>query len=258
LSSVTTILPFSLVIFIIAIGVVLLNLHFQKNLYKEKENQEELKRLHEIEILKSSIRIQEEERKRIAQDIHDDLGAVLSIARMHLKVLEQNIARELTDNTLDSVKNLCLLVENAITSVRNISHQLMPSQLEKYGLVKTLETIVEQINKANKISIHFDSQYTEQVFSWEINVGLYRIIIELINNTIKHANASHIYLQIQISNSQVECFYHDDGTGIDNNLASDGIGLKSIQGRVNSLNGIIEYGNEIKKGGFYANITIPF
>jgi signal transduction histidine kinase len=250
-----TILPFVLIIFSIAIGVVLLNLHFQKNLYKQKIQQEELNTQHQNELLTSSINVQEEERKRIAQDLHDELGATLSIIRMHLKVLEE--LPKADDKLPEHIRNVRQLTETALTSTRTISHQLMPPQLEKYGLVKTLETVINQINCTGNVLIHFNVSNTEKVINWNINLGLYRILMELINNTIKHAQASDIFININYIVNTIECTYTDNGSGIVTELQNNGLGLKSIEGRITSLNGTIAWGNKKEEKGFFASMKIP-
>src|SRR5687768_5964963 len=96
---INTLLPLVVIIFIIGAGVVLLYLHFQKNLVSRKLEQETLKNLHQTDLLRSSIQVQEEERKRIAQDMHDELGAVLSIMRMNIVMMEQQ-NKDADDNIL--------------------------------------------------------------------------------------------------------------------------------------------------------------
>eukprot|EP01136_Pigoraptor_vietnamica_P014610 Opistho-1_new@56964 len=257
LSIVETILPMTVIVFIIAIGVVLLNQHFHKNLFEQKLKQESLKILYRNELLRSSILIQEEERKRIAQDLHDELGAVLSIMRMHLIVLEKQITNDNT-NMLAGVENVRQLSESALSSIRSISHQLMPPQLEKFGLIKTLESVTNQINKTGKIQIHLTTSCDDTpILTWAISLGYYRIIMELINNTIKHANATAIDLNILCNTFDIKCTYSDNGCGINTENSSAGLGLKSIEGRVTALNGTLKWGNNEKENGFYAFIEIP-
>lgn len=256
LNIVETILPMTIIVFIIAIGVVLLNQHFHKNLFEQKLKQESLKILYQNELLRSSIHIQEEERKRIAQDLHDELGAVLSIMRMHLMVIEQQIIEEDT-KTRTGIENVRQLSESALSSIRSISHQLMPPQLEKFGLIKTLEAVTDQINRTGKIHICLTALCDMPIVTWVISLGYYRIIMELINNTIKHANATVIDLNILCNAFDIQCKYTDDGCGINIENGSDGLGLKSIEGRVTALNGIFKWGNNENAKGFYAFIEIP-
>lgn len=256
LNFLNALLPLALIVFIIAIGVVLLNQHFQKNLYLQKIERETLKGMHQNELLRSSIHVQEEERKRIAQDIHDELGAVLSIMRMHLIMLEDKNADD-SGNILSGIKNARQLSENALTSIRNISHRLMPPQLEQFGLIKTLKTVVEQINDAGKINIRLAPMEGITGLPWSIDLGLYRITLELINNTIKHADAKNIMVIFGNDSQYLTCVYTDDGKGLSAPEQVNGLGLKSIEGRASSLGGIAKFGNSITRSGFNAIIKIP-
>lgn len=252
-----TLLPLSLIVFTIAIGVVLLNHHFQKNLFLQKLERETLKSLHQNELLGSSILVQEEERKRIAQDIHDELGAVLSIMRMHLMMLEEKIASTHQDDLLLGLINARQLSETALASVRSISHRLMPPQLEQFGLIKTLETVVDQINGSGTINIQLTAFPDMRALPWPIDLGLYRITLELINNTIKHAGAKNIAIMFHCDHEFVTCAYSDDGKGMPPASMGNGLGLKGINGRASSLGGIVRFGNSAIKCGFNASINIP-
>jgi signal transduction histidine kinase len=254
LNSLEILLPVCMVIAIISIGVVLLNFHFQKKLYSQQIERDQLKVIHQTELLSSSFSVQEEERKRIAQDLHDELGAILSIIRMNLKVLEDR-GNKNTDSA--DIKCIRLLTENALTTVRNISHQLMPPQLEKFGLIRTLEAVIQPINDAKNIEIQLTNALGDIKLSWNTNLALYRITMELINNTIKHAKAQNITLRFSFINDYIECYYTDNGIGIVASKIDEGLGLKNIEGRVTALNGVLKWGNIAHTQGFFANIQIP-
>ncbi len=250
-----TLLPLAVIIFIICMGVVLLNLHFQKNLSLQKLEQKALKSIYQNELLKSSIKVQEEERKRIAQDLHDELGAVLSIIRMHLVMLEQQSTGE-AEKLLPGLQNVRHLSETALSSIRSISHQLMPPQLEGFGLIKTLESVIAQINKTGEINIQLTASPDMPHLPWTVNLGLYRIVMELINNTIKHAGANSIHIDLYCQKESVVCNYSDNGKGLPENITGKGSGHKSIEARVMTLEGTVKIGNA-GQGGFYTAIQIP-
>lgn len=255
LNFIDTLLPLAAIIFIIGTGVVLLNQHFQKNLSIQKLRQEALKSKHQNDLLRSSIHAQEEERRRIAQDLHDEVGSIISIMRMHLVMLEkQHAAGE--GSLLAGLQNTRQLSETALASIRSISHQLMPPQLASFGLIETLESVVEQIEKTGKITIQLHAPPSVTDLSWIVNLALYRIVMELINNTIKHADAKEIKIDIQCDNRYITCHYADNGKGLQEKDMNKGLGYKSIEGRVSSLEGKLEWGNHAA-GGFYATIQIP-
>lgn len=256
LSFIRTLLPFVGVIFLIAIGVILLTQQFRKNLYKEELKQVELRRKHITEISKSTIMGQELERKRISQDLHDSLGAVLSIVRMHILQIERKHGS--TNPSLASdLMNIRSLTENAIESMRRISHELMPPQIERFGVLDTLEQTCRQVTEAGNIKCKFtttDQSYihlTEELMS----LTIYRVCLELINNTIKHSNASELSLEIIGSKESITIEYKDNGDGIDLKSKSNGAGLKNMNNRINSLSGTIEYNNEVK--GISVFISFP-
>lgn len=212
----------------------------------------ELQYQHQRQLLKLSIDVQEGERKRIAQDLHDELGAVLSIARMHLVHLE-SVQSEKT--TLQGLQQARVLTENALVTMRRISHELMPLQLQKYGLIKTLEALTQQINDANKINVELITPEDEPRWSKPAELGLYRIIMEMINNTIKHTQASSIRIQINQSLDHIVVTYADNGNGLPENH-SKGLGLQNIDARINALGGSFEIVKE-SLIGFTARIIIP-
>lgn len=245
----------TVVVFIIGIGVVLLNQHFQKNLSDQKLKQQTLRNIHQKELLLSSIHTQEEERKRISQDLHDELGAVISIMRMHLLVLEQkNTGKD--DKLLAELQHVRKLSETALASVRNISYQLMPPQLGSFGLIPTLESMISQINKTNEITIEINNSLSMTDLTWINTLGLYRIVMELINNTIKHAAAKHVRIDFFQQGEFIKCQYSDDGKGLPEKNMKAGLGHKGIEGRVTALGGLLEWGSGAG-GGFYANIQLP-
>jgi signal transduction histidine kinase len=255
LNFLTALLPLAGIIFIIALGVVLLNQHFHKNLYRQRLEREELKNLHQQELLRSSIAVQEEERKRIAHDLHDELGAVLSIARMHLVQLERQSANG-AESMLPPLQNVRSLTEAALASMRRISHKLMPPQLETFGLIKTLEDVAAQANSTNGIEIRVSTPADIPRLSWPLELGLYRICMELINNTLKHAQASHITVHLKLEHGLLTLLYTDNGTGIPDNRYTGGMGHKSIEARVSALMGVLALSEE-ETEGFCVSIKIP-
>lgn len=210
--------------------------------------------IHQQELLKSSILVQEEERKRIAADIHDELGATLSIARMHLMTLEKQTNKEETEEAL-ALQNIRSLIENSITSVRRISHELMPQNLQMFGLSDTLQRIGTMANSSNNIHVQINCDEDINQLSWDLKLSLYRISLELINNTIKHAKAKHICLDIHYKEHKLLFLYTDDGIGLSENSQKSGLGQKSIEARAMSIGGTLKVGNN-EKGGFYAQLMI--
>ncbi|MDP9048050.1 MAG: histidine kinase [Bacteroidota bacterium] len=247
-------------LFIIAVGVVLLYAHFQKNLYRQELDKAALKAVQHEELLRNSIFVQEEERKRIASDLHDELGAVISIIRMNLVLIQQKFKKKekISTDLISSVESLISLSESGISSVRSISHELMPPQLESFGLVKTLEYFTEKLNTSGKINICLSVNNELPPLQWPVTLGLYRIIMELINNTIKHAGAKKINMEFDYNGNDLSFHFKDDGRGMDSTSEDKtGMGFKNIEARTMALRGKIEYGNNGNNAGFKALIKVP-
>lgn len=252
LNFINTLLPLVGVLFVIAMGVILLNQHFHKNLYRQKLEQEELKNLHQRQLLQSSIHVQEEERKRIAQDLHDELGAALSIARMHLVQLEQKQTEPELNKALQTVR---LTTESALAAMRRLSHELMPPQLDSFGVVKTLESVCDQVNSAGQIEIHFEASDDLPRWPAAIELTLYRVAMEMINNTIKHARAQNVNIALAQKEEGIHYTYADDGRGIGKTVTY-GLGFKNMEVRVKAVGGVLET-HSSANDGFRASLYIP-
>jgi signal transduction histidine kinase len=228
-----------------------LNQNFKKNLYRQMLKNEELKSIHQHALLTSIIAAQEEEKKRIAANLHDELGATLSIARMSMVQLEE----QLSDQNKADLQRIRSISEVAIDTMRRISHELMPYQLEMFGMIKTLQDVIRKIEDIKDIHIQFSAMDEHQRWPAPIELGLYRICMELINNTLKHAQAKYIHIQMDQFEDMLSLTYRDDGKGIPENYESDGIGVKNMQARVNALRGTMNVQNDTS--GMVAFIKIP-
>jgi PAS domain S-box-containing protein len=193
---------------------------------------------------------EEKERERFAKDLHDGLGPLLSTIKLYINELgEEDIDPEEKKNF---VKYTNELIDDAISSARNISNNITPQTISKYGFVKAIESFIKKVNKSDKIEITFKSQDIKERFEQTIELILFRVTSELINNTIKHANADNIIIIIEEINNSIILSYKDDGIGfnVDEALekSPDGIGLMNIISRVQSINGYCNFYNEEGKG----------
>lgn len=248
---ISTIVPFAIIVFVIAIGVVFLSQQFQKSIYRQRLEKEALKINHQKKLLQVTIKVQETEQKKIAKNIHDELGASLSISRMLLKQLEDERGYQ-----KEKIKEVREIIETTLTSARRISHELMPLELSKLGLNEALCTFASKAEKIGQTTINVAITPNQLTLPWNIEIGLFRIYKELINNSLKHAQASQIDITIYRENDLLFCRYSDDGVGIKNKNILNGIGLKNIESRITAFNGSINYGNNEFKG-FYSEMKIP-
>lgn len=251
----SALLPFAGIVFLIVLGVLLLNQQFRKKLYQQKLDQEKLKARHQFDLLQASIAVQEEERKRIARDLHDELGAALSMARMHLVQIEQQNGSK--DAELASrLQNVRSMTENALASTRRISHELMPPQLESFGLIQTLESMAAEINKLDQLRMEISAPDHFTRLSLPIELGLYRVCMELVNNTIRHAQAGKISIRLKQEPEKLFLEYRDNGKGFPENRNKKGIGQRSIETRIHSLGGTFQMENA-DGGGIRVTVELP-
>lgn len=247
--------PLAIIIFIIGTGVVLLNQQFQKKLIAQQLAREELKSRYQQKLLQTSIQVQENERKRIAQDLHDELGATLSISRMQLVLLEKNKDKH-PDGLVNSLREVREIIESALASTRRISHELTPPLLVNLGLVKTLKELVNWGSKAGNLNIELNAPDELDELPWPFKIGLYRIFAELINNTLKHSGgASVAQLDISFEHPLLSCHYKDNGQGLSDSAMGEGLGMKGLEGRVEALGGKWNFGTS-EDGGFFASIEL--
>ncbi len=191
--------------------------------------------------LDAMINGQEEERKRIAKDLHDSLGSLLSTVKLHFRAIQQQI-QQLEE--LDVYQTTNSLIDHASEEVRRISHNMMPDVLQ-LGLPEGLEEIAQNVQQSTQLNVTFQEVGFPQTELTETQkIMLYRIAQELTQNALKHAFAKNILLQLIWSAEQVQLIVEDDGIGFDTQTAKKGVGLRSIQSRIEYLNGSADFDSE--------------
>jgi two-component system, NarL family, sensor kinase len=198
---------------------------------------------------------QEEERKRIAMELHDGLGVILSATKMQFSTVPSDLLKD--SKVLDKAIHL---LEQATGEVRRISHNMMPGLLTKLGLYEAVEDLFDNLNEMKDMQAHAEIQGNKSRLPENNEIMIYRIIQEMVNNTLKYAKAHRIDLSIKISNPHMTIHYQDDGIGFDvNEKINSGIkslGLKSIESRVAFLNGELKINSAPGKGVDFL-IVIP-
>ena len=206
---------------------------------KENNRQDKLR-------FKAVIDSEEKERIRIAKELHDSLGQLLSSAKLNMSSLEDGIPKE--DEYL--LKNSLTIIDDAVKEVRNISHNMMPTALMNYGLIEATSALVKKVNDSRQISVNFVKDNFSLTLEKETEIAIYRIIQEILNNMIKHSKANQIDLQFSNNNRNFQLLIKDNGTGFDTSLIknSQGIGWQNIYSRVSMLNGTISVDSQTGKG----------
>jgi signal transduction histidine kinase len=201
------------------------------------------------------IQAEENERKRIASDLHDGIGQQLS----GLKLFFSRLKSELNVNNQKTSKDLIdfeQVLDNACTDVRSISHQMMPKTLLEKGLVESIQGMLETSLGLNKMIYNFEHFNLKPRYNERVEISIYRICQELVNNIIKHSNATEVVVQLYSGKAHLILHVEDNGVGFNMNGTKDGIGQLNMSSRINNLNGKFAYESEPGKGTS-ATIKIP-
>ncbi len=217
-------------------------------------------RLKELEkgIQTAIVETEEREKRRFAMDVHDGLGALLSTLKIYVTLLQKENKSE-EDRTL-LLNELKSNINEALHSAKSIANNLMPSTLEDYGLLPALDSFSKTVLRSGTIDIHITSEKNLPPLNKNTEINLYRICTELINNTLKHANAEKINVKISTAGKSLKLQYQDDGKGFDpgklQRKGNGGHGLKNIMTRIQFLNGNLQFKSP-GKGGTNVQIEIP-
>src|SRR5690606_7230357 len=190
-----------------------------------------------------------QERKRIGQELHDSLGYLLSLAGLHASVLQKR--KDITDEKKNELLgSLMESIDDAFEEVRTISHNLAPSLLSEYGLKGALKNISDRINQSSDLKISFDTFGLDKKLDDLVENVLYRTIQEIINNTIKHAEATELFIQIGKDQNQITLMAEDNGKGFDLEKIKnqDNFGLSHIKSAIENLNGNLYIDSKINRG----------
>lgn len=210
----------------------------------------------ERKVLNAVIEAEENERKRFATDLHDSIGPLLSSINLYLSALSKSKLSERNEQIISSSREI---VNETLINIKEISNNLSPHVLNDFGLVNAINSFISKINLSKTINITLDSKNLEERINQQIEVVIYRVITELINNTIKHAEANNIQISLSRENNSLNLIYIDDGKGFDPdeiNSESTGMGLYNILSRIKSLNGSHNIQSNPETGGMIAVVNV--
>ncbi|QDH81326.1 hypothetical protein FKX85_20750 [Echinicola soli] len=234
-------LAIALVVVLVVAVIVSLEL-FRKKVIQEKMRNAELKLKHQTELLHTVIRSQEEERRRVSDVLHDDIGSKLTTIKLSLYQLSAGDKNGL-------LPDLLALSEKVIASTRELSHAYSPIVLEKFGLEAGIAELLDDLPQTeNGLKGELEASMQEELLDQESRLVLYRITQELLNNTVKHADASEVHINIQIGPEGIDYLYRDNGKGFDGKKANAGIGMLNIQNRVAMMEGEMELLSKVGHG----------
>jgi signal transduction histidine kinase len=241
----------------LTIGLIVFISFHQRKVIRYQQQLQKMEQDQQKTLLNASIRLQEEERQRIAADLHDDAGPLLATARLYLN---ENFVNLDKNTQLQSIYNAKQIIDDTIQLIRNISHSLMPPTLKNFGLESAVNDLFQKISGSGSMnaSCRFH-EYRERLKS-ENELIIFRIVQELVNNILKHSNASFIHLTQNTSGNKFFIRIHHDGRGITQtdfeklNKSNVGLGLKNIQSRLKVLQGKIFFEKDMSQT--YYKVTI--
>ncbi|WP_337044900.1 sensor histidine kinase [Emticicia sp. 17c] len=242
----------SFAIIILITFSILFVVYYKQKQAEQKIAMQELEAAMQRQLLESSLEVQEVERRRIAKDLHDEVGAMLSVTKMSFNQLLRKInnSEELTTHGEQTKEFL----EESISQVRRISRELVPSTLEDFGLISALDEFIQKIHIASGVLFIFNHEGIEdaQRFDKKVELTVYRIAQELVNNALKHAEAQEINLRLLAETEKLSFIFTDNGKGFNlEAIKKDhkaGLGLRNIESRLSVVNGTSNIESVIGEG----------
>ncbi|MCP9752342.1 sensor histidine kinase [Ferruginibacter sp. HRS2-29] len=236
-------------------GFILLQVRHQNKLLQKQKQLAAAEILHQKTLLQAVITSQETERNRIGSDLHDEVGAVLSSLRM---LIEKHAAAETSEAAGIFTRQSKNMIDQVIKNVRQIAHNLSPHISGNFGFHDAVHELCDTVNRTGAISVSLD--FSEKNIPHRMGnntaMALYRVLAELINNTIRHARAGSIHIGVVAAGEGMQISYRDDGTGFEYGTSASGMGIKNIESRLNMIGAswAIPPGNA---RGFAISLSVP-
>lgn len=237
---------FAVISFALAVIFFLLFLN-QKKLHKKQAEKDQAIIEERERGIKAVIQAQEEERARIAKDLHDGIGQQMSAIKMMFNTIENELS-QVSDQIAEKLKTIHHTITNTANEIRALSHQMMPKSLTELGLLLALEDLLENSFSSSTIKYSFEHSGMEERLPKKVELALYRIAQELINNISKHSQAKNIDAQLIKTKSYCMFIMHDDGIGISTNNDTNGIGIQNMNNRLRTVKGDLSLSSEEGKG----------
>lgn len=232
----------------VSVGIVLLDKLF---IYIDRLNHH--RQLMDRRILTAVLRTEEKTRANFSKELHDGLGPLLSSAKISLSALSHS---DMTAEQRDIFNNTLYVVDEALRSLREISNNLSPHALTDFGLARGIQIFVDKAAALHKVKISFATNLRGERYDPDIEVIMYRVVCELITNSLKHSGCSEIRLSLSVAGDTLEMQYSDNGRGFDPQAMRDcGMGLSNINSRVSSLNGTFDIRSS-KGRGMCASVKV--
>ncbi len=225
----------------VLISILMLgSLIFIKRIFNIQKRMDDLRKENESRVLSAIVRTEENERLNFSKELHDGLGPLLSSVKMAISASRKDENPEINEEVLT---NAGKLIDESIMSLKEISNKLSPHVLNNFGLKKALKSFISKLPNIENPSINLDTNIDDRRFNYNVEVVLYRVICELISNSLKHSRAMNVYISLMYDEQAIALDYLDDGIGFDSEileLSEKGMGFSNIRSRIKSLNGTFD------------------
>jgi len=242
----------SLTILLILILVILFVVAYQKRVATQRNKLDTIEREHQLQLLQATLTVQERERKRIASDLHDDIGSLLSALKLNVQFLEDTEQNEQQKQFLSKTRTK---LESGIEQVRRISHDMYPPALQKLGLWEALKELLANIDSSEKVQTSLKGIPEGIRLNSDSELAIFRVMQELVTNSLRHSEADTLKIEIQKQPDLLRIQYSDNGHGMDATAMKSGLGFLNMRSRIDAVNGKIEF--ESSEGeGLKTTITL--
>lgn len=252
------------IVMVLMAGFIALFLaHYKQKQMKQRDLLRRLEEQHQRELLEASLQSQEAERRRIAADLYDDVGAMLSATRMSLSRANKHLDENPEVEVL--MRQTRELLEETVSNVRRMAQELLPSTLDELGLVKALEEFTAKLRQSppggpSELLIDFRHEGLENRLDKNIELAVYRVIQELVHNSLRHAQATRIDVLLIRQTNRLLLTVSDNGVGFDLETIRQrnhgGLGLKNMESRLNIINGRVIF-DVLPGKGTYVIVDVP-
>lgn len=245
---------------VLTVSIVTLLILHQRKVARFNATVQEMEKEQQRVLLNASIKMQEEERQRLAADLHDDAGPLLATARLYLN---ENLVNQDKATQLQAIFQARQIIDDTIQLIRNISHSLMPPTLKNFGLESAINDQFQKISGSGTINASSRFHDYKDRLKPETELVVFRIVQELVGNILKHSNSSFIHLTQNVHDNRFYLRIHHDGRGI---VQSDfdkltkstvGLGLKNITSRTSLVRGNIVFEKDISQTYYKVTLEIP-
>lgn len=228
----------TIIVIILAVSLIFFFSYFQQKKTTFLLKQREIQQRFDEEITKSKLEIQEQALQNISWEIHDNVGQLLSVAKMQLNILQLNVP----ENQQSKIQETSDIVGKSLQELRGLAKSLNPDTIKNKGLIESIKLEIDRFNRLNFINSSLKISDEPYNLSNEKEIILFRILQEFSNNTLKYSKAKNLVIELKYTDNQLEIYAEDDGIGFDINDKSkhEGIGLLNMKSRAKLIGGTID------------------